>query len=215
VSRKDLESIIYDPEQCRRDLAAFKRLLGIRKDLAERADIQAFFKKRKQLSAFIGTFAANIGPAPLLGYEFPFMGDFSADIVLGNKETGVFCVIELEDGKPDSIFKKLPNKSTTEWSQRFEHGFSQLVDWFCALDDFKKTERFARDFGRGHIQFIALLVLGRNIGLSESDRNRLRWRTEKVRVDSHSIECLTLDDLYQYLEMRISYYPEASKLERG
>jgi Domain of unknown function (DUF4263) len=182
--------------------------------LAERADIQAFFKKRKQLSAFIGTFAPNIGPASLLGYEFPFMGDFSADIVLGNKETGVFCVIEFEDGKPGSIFKKLPKKSTTEWGQRFEHGFSQLVDWFYSLDDFKKTERFAKDFGHGHITFIGLLILGRSADLSASDRNRLRWRTEKVRVDSHTIECLTFDDLYDYLEMRMSFYPEASKLER-
>jgi hypothetical protein len=141
------------------------------------------------------------------------MGDFAADIVLGNKEKGVFCVIEFEDGKPDSMFTKLPNKSTTEWSRRFEHGFSQLVDWFYALDDFKKTERVARDFGHGHVTVLGLLILGRSAGLSDADRNRLKWRTEKVRVDSHTIECLTLDDLHQYLEWRISFYPQASKLE--
>ncbi len=141
--------MVFNPTQCRRDLAAFQRLLQSKKELAERADIQRFFKKRKQLSAFIGTFASNIGPAKLLGYEFPFMGDFSADIVLGNKETGVFCVVEFEDGKPDSIFTKLPKKSTTEWSRRFEHAFSQLVDWFYSLDDFKKTERFAKNLSHG------------------------------------------------------------------
>jgi len=141
------------------------------------------------------------------------MGDFSADILLGNKAKGVFCVVEFEDRKRDSIFKKRSARSTTEWSPRFEHGFSQLVDWFYTLDDFKKTERFARDFGHGHITFLALLILGRNAGVSESDRNRLRWRTEKVRVDSHSIECLTFDDLYAYLEMRMSFYPEIPRLE--
>jgi hypothetical protein len=125
----------------------------------------------------------------------------------------VFCVVEFEDGKPDSIFTKLPKKSTPEWSRRFEHGFSQLVDGFYSLDDFKKTERFAKDFGHGHITFFGLLILGRSVHLSDSDRNRLKWRTEKVRVDSHTIECLTLDDLYQYLEWRISFYPQASKLE--
>ncbi len=166
-----------------------------------------------QDAAFIGTFAPNLRPATRLGFEFPFMGDFSADIVLGNKEKGVFCVVEFEDGKRDSIFTKVPKKSMTEWSRRFEHGFSQLVDWLFSLDDFKKTDRFAKDFGHGHITFIALLILGRNDGVSDHDRNRLRWRTEKVRVDSHTIECLTFDDLCQYLEMRIGFYPQSSKLE--
>ena len=57
------------------------------------------------------------------------------------------------------------------------------------------------------------MILGRSADLSDADRNRLKWRTEKVRVDSHTIECLTLDDLYQHLEWRISFYPQASKLE--
>ena len=102
------------------------------------------------------------------------------------RSKGTFCVVEFEDGKLNSIFRKVANKSMTEWSPRFEHGFSQLVDWFCTLDDFKKTDRFAKDFGHGHVRFVALLVLGRNSGLSEHDRQRLRWRTEKVRVDSHA-----------------------------
>jgi hypothetical protein len=209
VSRKELESIKFDPDLCRRDLAAYSKLLQSRRELSEREHIQDFFKKRKQLSAFIGTFAPNLGPASLLGYEFPFMGDFAADIVLGNREKGMFCVVEFEDGKLDSIFKKLPKKSTTEWSNRFEHGFSQLVDWFYCLDDFKKTERFAKDFGHGHITFLGLLILGRSAGVSNTDRNRLRWRTEKVRVDSHNIECLTLDDLYDTLKIRMSFFPGA------
>jgi len=210
---KILNSIVFDPTQCRRELAAFEVLLRSKK-LSERSDIQRFFKKHKQLTAFIGTFVPNIGPATLLAYEFPFMGDFTADIVLGNREKGVFCVIEFEDGKPESIFTKFRRKSTTEWSRRFEHGFSQLVDWFYSLDDFKKTERFARNFGHGHITFFGLLILGRSAGLSESDRIRLKWRTEKVRVDSHTIECLTLDDLHQSLELRLSFYPQASRLEK-
>jgi hypothetical protein len=148
---KKLNPIVFNPTRCRRDLAAFQKLLQSKKELAERSDIQQFFKKRKQLSAFIGTYASNLGPAKLLGFDFPFMGDFSADIVLGNKEKGVFCVIEFEDGKANSIFTKRPKKSTTEWSRRFEHGFSQLVDWFYSLDDFKKTERFANDSGHGHV----------------------------------------------------------------
>ena len=210
---KHLDTIDFDPHLCRRDLAAFQKMLSSRSDLAERDDIQRFFRRHKQLTAFIGTFAPNIGPASRLAFEFPFLGDFSADVVLGNPTTGSYCVIEFEDAKPNSIFSKLRNKSTTEWSRRFEHGFSQLVDWFYSLDDFKKTERFARDFGHGHITFLGVLILGRTTHLSTADRNRLKWRTEKVRIDSHAVECLTLDDLYEVLQSRISYYPQASRLE--
>lgn len=210
---KSLEEIKFDPAECRKELDAFKKLLDSKKQLEERKDIQEFFRNRKQLSAFIGTYAPDIGPAELIAFEFPFMGDFFADIVLGNRNSGTFCVIEFEDGKSNSIFRKVRHRSTTQWSPRFEHGFSQLVDWFWALDDFKKTDRFASDFGHGYIRFMALLIIGRNSGISDSDRKRLRWRSEKVRIDSHLIECLTFDDLYEYLNMRISFYPEASKLE--
>jgi hypothetical protein len=211
---KNLEPIAFDPARCRIELAAFKTLLNSRQELGERTDIQHFFEERKQLSAFIGTYAPAIGPAALLAFEFPFLGDFVADIVLGNKENGAFCVVEFEDGKRNSIFKTVKSRSTTEWSPRFEHGFSQLVDWCYTLDDFKKTDRFARDFGHGHIRFFALLILGRDTGVSAHNRKRLRRRAEKVRVDSHSIECLTFDDLYNDLARRMRFYPAASQLER-
>jgi len=47
MSRKDLEPIAFNPTQCRRELAAFKKLLDSRKELAEQRDIQPFFKKKK------------------------------------------------------------------------------------------------------------------------------------------------------------------------
>src|SRR5262249_26127632 len=158
--------ILFDPVKCQRELNAFGKLLISRKNLSERDDLLPFFKKRKQLSAFIGTFTPNIGPAAQLAYEFPFLGDFAADIVLGNREQGEYCVVELEDGRPNSIFARVGNKATREWSRRFDHGFSQLVDWFYSLDDLKKTDRFARDFGHGHIKFFGLLIIGRSAGLS-------------------------------------------------
>ncbi len=210
---KTLEEIAFNPTQCRLEIGAFKKLLQSKEKLAERADILKFFKKRKQLSAFIGTFAPNIGLADRVAHEFPIIGDFAADIMLGNKDQGIFCAVEFEDGKPASVFTKVRNKSTTEWSRRFEHAFSQLVDWFYALDDFKKTDRFKKDFGHGHIRFLGLIVLGRSAGVSDDDRPRLRWRTEKVLIDSHPVECLTYDELCDQLEWRVSRYPEAFKLE--
>lgn len=133
--------------------------------------------------------------------------------MLGNREQGEYCLIELEDGRLGGIFTTVKNKATKEWGRRFEHGFSQLVDWFYSLDDLKKTAKFAKDFGHGHIKFFGLLLIGRNTGMSDSDRARLKWRTEKVRVDSHCIHCLTYDDLFQILRQRMSFYPQASRFK--
>jgi hypothetical protein len=208
---KELADIVYDPAAVRRELTAFQRLLETKPSLSEQDDILPFFRKRRQLSAFIGTFSPDLGPAPQLGFEFPFLGDFAADIVLGDRARGEFCVVELEDDRPESIFTRAGKKATREWSRRFDHGFSQLVDWFYALDDLKRTERFTRDFGHGHVKFFGLLVIGRSAGLSESERSRLRWRTEKVRVNSHAISCLTFEDLHDYLTQRINFYPDVSR----
>lgn len=208
---KTLSTVAFDPGRCKTELAAFKGLLDSKPDLAERSELQPFFKANTQLAAFIGTHAPNIGPATHLAFEFPFLGNYSADIVLGNKEVGEYCVIELEDGTPDSIFKTVAKKANTEWSPRFEHGFSQLVDWCYTLDDFKNTKEFQKTFGYGYVTFHAILILGRSAGVSASDRDRLKWRSEKVRIDSHAVSCITFDDLYDQLNLRLRYYPEAVK----
>lgn len=209
---KEFERISFDARQCKVELTAFRKLLDTEDSLSERADLHSFFRERKQLSALLFTYASGI-PADLLAFEFPFLGDFIADLVVGNQQSKTFCIVEMEDARPDSVFRKVANRMTTEWSPRFEHGFSQLVDWSYVLDDFKKTDRFARDFGHGHIRFHAMLLLGRNSGISEPDRRRLRWRAEKVRVDSHSFECLTFDDLYDHLQTYLSLVPDAATLE--
>ena len=67
---------------------SLQKIARRKKELAERNDIQHFFRKRKQLAALIGTYAGDLGPANLIAFEFPFLGDFSADIVLGNKKQG-------------------------------------------------------------------------------------------------------------------------------
>lgn len=211
---KVFREMVYDPKKTRKELKEFGQLLKQKASLTERDDLQPFFKSRAQLSSFIGTYGPNIGPAPQLAYEFPFFGDFAADIIVGSRKAREYLVIELEDGQPNSVFAKLPGKATKEWSRRFDHGFSQLVDWFYHLDDFKKATNFKSHFGTGHIKFVGLLIVGRDTELTESDRERLEWRTEKVKVDSHTIDCMTFDDLHRYLQLRIGFYPAAAKLEK-
>ena len=209
---KDFEVITYNPTQCKKELRAFGKLLKTNPELSERGDISPFFKTSKQLSAFIGTYAPDIGPASELTYEFSFLGDFAADLVVGSRNKKRYLVVEFEDGGKNSIFKEVKGRATTDWSSRFEHGYSQLIDWFCILDDYKKTDKFKNQFGGGYITFSGLLIVGRNSGVSESDRVRLHWRMDKVLVDSHTIKCITYDDLHEQLEARLAFYPAASKV---
>jgi hypothetical protein len=105
---------VFDPNLCRREIGDLKALLASKANLDERKEIQPFFKARKQLSAFLGASAFRIGPAKRL--EFPFMGGFAADLVVGNAATRTYCIVELEDAKRNSIFRKARTKATTEWS---------------------------------------------------------------------------------------------------
>jgi hypothetical protein len=210
----NLESIVFDPAQFRLELASLDSLLQSNRDLSEAGDIQPLFTVCKHLSAYMGTFFPNLGPATELAFQFPFFGDFKADLILGNKSKGEFCVVEFEDGGQDSIFKKQPTRGSPEWSARFEHGFSQIVDWLFNLADYKGTHGFAKTFGDGHIRFSGLLVIGRDSSLDDAKRSRLRWRSEKVLIDSHPVSCITFDEVYTDLLNRFLLYSAASKLEK-
>ncbi len=210
-----LESITFDHTRFETELAALEVLLASKAELSEADDIRPLFKASRHLSAFLGTYASDIGPATELAHEFPFFGDYRADLVVGSKSAGHFCVIEFEDGRPDSIFKKQPTRANPEWSARFEHGFSQLADWFFSLDDYKKSYGFSKTFGHGHVSFTGLLIIGRTAGLDEMKRTRLRWRSNKVLVDSNAIVCVTFDDVCETFRRRYALYKAAAPLERS
>jgi hypothetical protein len=208
-----LKPILFDPAKFEKELGAFGALLKSKTNLSETKDIQPFFEKRKHLTAYMGTIFTELGPATELTFEYPFFGGFRADVLLGSNSRKQFCVVEFEDGRPNSIFKVQPNRKHPEWSARFEHGFSQLTDWFYNLDGFKATPEFVETFGTGHIKCFGLLVIGRSASLNESKRRRLDWRTEKVLIDSHPITCLTFDDLHDSLRNRFVIYRAAAQLE--
>jgi hypothetical protein len=196
---KEFDTIDFDPRQCRAELDRLQLLLASKAELSERDDLQPLFKSSPQLAGFIGANIPKIGPANRLAYEFQIFGDYSADMVIGNFESKTFCAIELEDARPDSIFHKLPDKATSEWGRRFEHGFGQLVDWFFSFDDHKNSTGFTKHFGFGHIEFFGMLLIGRSANLSEHERTRLRWHSDRVAVNTHKVFCLTYDELYDSL----------------
>ena len=202
----------FDRAACKRELAEFGDLLATNRELRERDQIQPFFEQRLQLSAFAASCMFVVGRVNRVALKFPMFGDFEADLVVGNFKQRAFCFVEFEDAGEDSVFVRSGEKATREWSRRFEHGFSQLVDWFYLLDDMKNTERRARDFGFGQTRFHGLLVIGRSAGISDDERNRLLWRSARVVVNSHRIDCLTYDDFYDALCWRMELYSDASRM---
>jgi hypothetical protein len=208
---KQFLEIDFDPNTCRAELDELRELLSSKPELSERGDLQPFFKAHRQLTAFLGTLAPDVGPADLLAFEYPIFGDFVADIVIGNKHQGAYCLIELEDGRTDSIFSAGKGRATRPWGRRFEQGFSQLVDWFWLLDDVRNTQPFARDYGPGHVSFFGLLLIGRSDTLNEADRRRLKWRQDRVLVNSNKVNCLTFDHLYAVLSEKLRHYLQSAR----
>lgn len=103
---KDFKTVAINPARVRKDLAEFDKLLKSRAGLSEQKDLLPFFKKREQLSAFLGNCVLNLGPEAHLAHEFPFLGDFAADLIVGNRQIGEYLVIELEDGPPAACSRK-------------------------------------------------------------------------------------------------------------
>ncbi|MGA2228815.1 MAG: Shedu anti-phage system protein SduA domain-containing protein, partial [Syntrophobacteraceae bacterium] len=110
-----------------------------------------------------------------------------------------------EDASRDSIFVD-KGRSTYDWSPRFEHGFSQIVDWFWKIDDLKNTSQARAIFGTENVDAYGMLVIGRDAFLSSVDRARLTWRLNKVIIDSHKVICITFDQLARDLRGRINLY---------
>lgn len=196
---KEFTDIAFTLAEFRKELERFRALLKSKAILGER-ELQGFFDESLHLTACMG-FAAGlgIGIAKQVASQFGLMGDFTADLAFGTREKG-FCLVELEDADPASVLDKVGKKATKEWARRFEHGFSQLVDWFCLLDGQKNTPAFHKYFGYGHIDFVGLLLVGRTEGLTDDDVRRLRWRKHNVVVASHHVFCMTYDELYEGLK---------------
>ncbi|HEY9800940.1 MAG TPA: Shedu immune nuclease family protein [Leptolyngbyaceae cyanobacterium] len=203
---KGLDNFNLDLKECLRELEEFEHLLNTNQCLRENQDILPFFKQRLHLSAFIGSYVPQIARFNQIKHEFTFSGDFRADLVVGDAINNTYCFIEFEDATEDSIFIS-KGRSTSEWSPRFEHGFSQIIDWFWKIDDNKNTSLYRSIFGNENIEFSGILVIGRDAFISNIDKARLAWRLNKVLVDSRKVICITFDQLARDIRDRLSLYP--------
>lgn len=150
-----------------------------------------------------------------MAFEFDLFADFIADLVIGSTVTNTYCFVEFEDAQEHSLFRKRNGRFEPSFGARFEHGYSQIVDWFCALDAMKGNENaFLSRFGAREIHYQGLLVIGRDASLEADDRkdalrHRIEWRSRNARFSQHRIVIMTYDDLLgnlKYQDRMIEYF---------
>ena len=162
-------------------------------DLTERGDLLPFFAAREQLIALLGTYNPRIENPNQIATEFDIFGDHTADFAIGDSREQQYCFIEFEDAVKTSIFKKKAGKSTLEWSERFDHGCSQIIDWILWLENQKHTISYTQRFGVGEIQFVGLLVIGRDQHLIGD------FPETAIHVAQRAGHCLQPQDTLHYI----------------
>lgn len=203
-------TLAINKKQVKLDLDDFRDLLNdpARPNLKERDDILPFFKKHPQLSAFIGRYNIDIVDYKEISYchEFDIFGDHVADLAIGDATTNAYCFVEFENAEETSIFKRTP-KLTPEWSTRYEHGFSQLVDWILWLEANRGGPGFKARFNSDSIRYNMLLVIGRDKYLTDQGlRERMSWRDEHIFIWGKKVNCITFDKLYEDLSLRLKLF---------
>ncbi len=201
---KRFQRLTPELKRLRQELVQFEKFLEKSHAPRERHEILPFFGDRLQLSALVGNcYHQDILVNDLVAFEYDLFGDFQCDLVVGDSRRKVYGFVEFEDADPSSLFVKQKNKSSPEWAPRFEHGFSQVVDWFYKLDDMERTNEFEHRFGVRQIQCFGLVVVGREAALEDRERRRLHWRREKVTVNGHRVHCVTFDRLLADMQARV------------
>jgi len=201
----DLVAHALDPVAARVEVADLRAFLGGSLDLRE-AVFRDFFRARRNASVLIGHYNPGIQWVDRLAHEYPLFGDFRCDLAIGDSVTRACTFVELEDAGPRSLFVKHGNKATREWSPRFDHGYSQVIDWFHKLQDMTNTAAMEARFGKRAIDYSGVLVVGRNRHMDVGEHERMLWRRKHVIVNSKRIVCVTYDQLLEDLEFRLDWY---------
>ena len=192
---KPLRSYSLDPKLGRAQLKEFSKLLASKSILKERKDILPFFKARSDLSLLIANYIPRTSQADRLSHEYQICGDFVADLVVGDSSTNHYLLVEFEDGRADSVFKRKGSKATPDWAPRFEGAYSQLVDWLWKLEDMRSTADFTNTFGSRRATFHGLIVIGKDMALSKQEADRLRWRLDRTLIDSNAVPSVSFNEL--------------------
>lgn len=188
---------------CERNLDELNVLLSKNTDLDELGPngLQEFFWSRPDLLILIGDcFGIAVGKGKVrFQKELSIYQEFRTDFAVASLDNKKILFIEFEDAKENSVFEiKTDGKTAVsyQWGTRFEHGFSQVVDWYYRLEDMIRTNKMTEHFGVSELDFKGILVVGRSTHINKTgNKNRFEWRKKKTVIDSKELKCLTFDNL--------------------
>jgi hypothetical protein len=203
---KNLQPHTFHAKNCRVEWNDFDALLRSKSVLSERRDVLPFFKKRYDLSLLICSYFPKIKMPDRFAHEYQIYGDFVADLVVGDSSVHHYLLIEFENGAADSVFKQRGKKSTPDWAPRFEGAYSQLVDWLWKLEDMRSTSDFVNTFGSRRATFQGLIVIGKDMTLSQQEKDRLKWRLDRTMIDSNAISSVSFNGLNADLDHWLRIY---------
>jgi hypothetical protein len=199
------EALTLDTNVLTSDLAALETRLAAEIHLKERAQILPFFQGRQNLCVALGLTNSSVELPNRWATELDLFGDFVCDVAAGDSEANAYTLIEFEAALEYSIFMKLQaKKSMRRWSPRFEHGFSQLVDWAWRISsEGESSAAFRRIFGVDNPAIHLLLIVGRDADLRKDDLTRLRWRANHTSLGQFRMSCFTFDGILNSLWRRL------------
>lgn len=205
----------FNLKTCERDLEAFKNLLSDPIREFEEAELQKFFMDHPNLILLMGKFGHNLNPCSYKD-ELNLFNEFFADFSVSNKKKNTYVFVELEHAKRNSIFNQVSNKGTTriEWSPVFEHGYSQIINWFYRLDDYSRTNKLEEEFGVKKFDYVGILIVGRKEFIPIGHRGRLDWRNNHIQINLKPIYCYTYDDLCNELEEKFNIMIEELEAQK-
>ncbi|MBV8687769.1 MAG: DUF4263 domain-containing protein [Alphaproteobacteria bacterium] len=194
---------VFDLAAAQTELADFRKLLDSNTHLKEREQVLASFAKWPNLCALFGKFHGQITIADRIKREFRIEGYFRTDLTVKLAGRDHICLVEFEGASPNCIFKP-GDRTIDDWAPNFEKGFSQIVDWAWAIDEYRHTPVMRDGFGSERPDFISVLVIGRDSALeSNAARARWKWRSRHVAVHGGAVTLLTYDDLYFQFDTEI------------
>ncbi len=208
-------SLSYGFNQQKEGVQAFENLLNSKEELEEKKDIQPFFKENPilipMMAELVGMSRLDIDESE---FEVELWQDFKCDGIFGDSGRNIYCLIEFEDAKKNSIFESKP-KNHPKYSRRFECGISQIIDWFWRIDIEKNSSTVIKHiFPEDNPTIRAILIIGRTSFLkTHSEKARLKWRKENTIINSKKIECITYDNLLEYFKGIIKRKEEEKLLD--
>lgn len=191
-----LISSIFDLRDCQASLEELGKLLREKPSLGER-ELHKFFTERPNLILLLGYWHFGLEPA-FYKSEANIFNEFRADFMIADRDRKKCVFVEFEDATENSIFTPKSGRGNIsyEWSSRYEHGVSQVTDWYYRLDDYERTNKFEEYFSSPDVDYTGLLVIGRDHFLEQVGlKKRFRWRARKTIINSRQLHCITFDQL--------------------